>query len=135
MTSGKLNGIIPFLTETIGTMPMIQVRRPRMNIETILEARSVCSMMTENVLILLTNLSSLPVHVELPGLCSQFSTQRMFTGDIIQRVQFWYLISVQEKFISARNHNIFDKLCVSPNVRALGSLCLLTQQLSSHPRT
>merc|ERR1711976_820263 len=94
----------PFLTETMGTMPMIQVTRPRMSIETILEARSICSMMTENVLILLTNLSSLPVHVELPGLCSQFLTQRMFTGDIIQRVQFWYLISGQEKCISARNH-------------------------------
>ena len=75
---------LPFLTETMGTMPMIQVTRPRMSIETILEARSICSMMTENVLTIFTNLSSLPVHLELPGLCSQFLTQRMFTGDIIQ---------------------------------------------------
>ena len=38
--------MLPLLTETMGTMPMIQVTRPRQSIETILEASSICSMMT-----------------------------------------------------------------------------------------
>ena len=63
-------------------------------------------------------LFSLPVQLQLPGLCSQFSVKECPLELSLREYNFdiWYLISGQEKCISARNHNIFSKLCVFLNV-------------------
>ena len=80
--------MLPFLTEIMGTMPMTQVRRPRMSIDTILEARSIWSMMTDDDDELdsfnKTILSACPAATART-LLSIFG-QRMSTGVIIERV-------------------------------------------------